>query len=115
MLKILKEKCEKKDISNVEIVKEDLENVRLRQIGKHDIILLSKSINETYKIKKILENINKITNKYVYITIFGPNNWKFEKDFYKIIDKENDFTPYNYLFNILIGMAIYPNVENLDI
>lgn len=115
MLKILKEKCEKKDISNIETIEEKLEEVTLEQVDKHDIVLLSRSINGIYEIKETLENINKIANKYVYITIFGPNNWKFEKDFYKIINKENDFAPYNYLFNILIDMGIYPNVENLNI
>ncbi|WP_225370382.1 hypothetical protein [Methanobrevibacter arboriphilus] len=29
--------------------------------------------------------------------------------------KKNDFAPYNYLFNILISMNIYPNIENLEI
>lgn len=79
MLKILKEKCEKKYISNVEIIKENLENVRLEQVGKHDIVLLSRSINGIYEIKETLTNINKIANKYVYITLFGPNNKKHEK------------------------------------
>ena len=116
MLEILESKCKSKKINNVNIIKEDLENVTLEEFGKHDIVLLSRSINGIYKIKETLNNINKIANKYVYITIFGPNNWKFEKDFYNLIGKEDSgFAPYNYLFNIIINMEIYPNVENLEI
>lgn len=34
----------------------------------------------------------------------------------KVLEKKkNDFAPYNYLFNILISMNIYPNIENLEI
>jgi ubiquinone/menaquinone biosynthesis C-methylase UbiE len=116
MLEILESKYIDQSINNINIIEEDLEDVTLDEVGKHDIVLLSRSINGIYKIKETLANIKDIANKYVYITIFGPNNWKFEKDFYDLIGKEDHgFAPYNYLFNILISMKIYPNVENLEI
>lgn len=120
MLEILAKKSEDENINNIEIIKEDLENVTLEQVGKHDIVLLSRSINGIYPIKETLANINSIANKYVYVTLFGPYNWEFEKNFYESINKEItehrlDFAPYSYLFNILINMEIYPNVENLEI
>ncbi|WP_224425094.1 class I SAM-dependent methyltransferase [Methanobrevibacter sp. TMH8] len=116
MLEILESKCIDENINNVKIIKGNLETVTKEEVGKHDIVLLSRSINGIYKIKETLANINSIANKYVYITIFGPDNWKFEKDFYALIDKEDHgFAPYNYLFNILVNMEIYPNVENLEI
>lgn len=120
MLEILAKKCKDKNIKNIDIIKENLEDVTLEKVIKHDIVLLSRSLNGIYQIKQTLANINSIAKKYVYITLFGPNNWKFEKKFYKSINKEIykhhlDFPPYNYLFNILINMEIYPNVENLEI
>ena len=120
MLEILESKCKNQHINNVNIIKEDLENVTLEKVGKYDIVILSRSINGIYKIKETLTNINNIANKCVYITLFGPNNWKFEKNFYESINKEIseyhlDFPHYNYLFNILINMKIYSNVENLEI
>jgi len=119
MLEILEKKCEKENIANVEIIKQNLEDVTLKQVGKHDIVLLSRSINGIYEITETINHINNIANKYVYITLFGPNSWKFEKSFYESIDKKFDehrldFAPYNYLFNILVSMKIYPNVENLE-
>jgi hypothetical protein len=66
--------------------------------------------------ENIITIINKISKKHVYITLFGPNNWKIERDFYKKIGKPfNDFPAHNYFFNILVNMNIYPNVLNLDI
>lgn len=116
MLEILENKCKDQNINNVEVIEENLENVTIEEVGSHDIVLLSRSINGIYKIKETLENINNIANKYVYITIFGPNNWKFEKNFYDLIGKKDQgFAPYNYLFNILVNMEIHPNVENLEI
>ena len=120
MLEILNKKVKNKNIKNIEIIKEDLEEVTLELIGKHDIVLLSRSINGIYNIKETLANVNSIAKKYVYITLFGPNNLKFQKDFYQSINKEItefrlDFPPYSYLFNILINMKIHPNLENLEI
>ena len=120
MLEILESKCEKEKITNIEIIKENLEDITLDHIGKHDIVLLSRSINGIYKIKETLTNINNIANKYVYITLFGPSSWKFEKGFYESIHKKLDeprldFAPYSYLFNILVNMQICPNVENIEI
>jgi len=120
MLEILEEKCEKENIANVEIIKENLEDVTVEQVGKQDIVLLSRSINGIYDISETITHINNIANKYVYITLFGPNSWKFEKGFYESIGKKIDehrldFAPYNYLFNILVKMKICPNVENFGI
>ena len=86
-------------------------------IGNHDIVVASRSLNNVIPIKQTLKNIDEIANKYVYITLFGPNNWRMEKEFYQyILGKEyNEFPSHRYLFNILVDMGIYPNVENLDI
>ena len=85
-------------------------------MGKHDIVVASRSLNGILNIKETIANINEIANKYVYITLFGPNNWKIEKEFYDSINKEYvEFPSHRYFFNILIDMGIYPNVESLNI
>lgn len=116
MLEILKEKCEKEKIANVNIIQGNLEETIVEDVGNYDIVLSSRSFNGIYDAKEAIANINEIANKYVYITLFGPNNWKFESEFYTSIDKEyHEFAPYNYFVNLLIEMGIYPNVENLEI
>ncbi|KZX17730.1 23S rRNA (uracil(1939)-C(5))-methyltransferase RlmD [Methanobrevibacter cuticularis] len=116
MLEILERRYEEKNIENINIINKELENVKSNEVGKHDIVLASRSINGIFPIKETLSNLNDIANKYVYITLFGPNNWKFEANFYKSIGKDYEsFAPYSYLFNILVEMGIHPNVENLEI
>jgi ubiquinone/menaquinone biosynthesis C-methylase UbiE len=116
MLELLKEKCEKEELANVDIVQGKLEEMKVEDLGNYDIVLSSRSFNGIHHVKQAIVNISEIASKYVYITLFGPNNWKFEKKFYESIGKEyHEFPPYNYLVNILIEMGIYPNVENLEI
>ena len=94
----------------------DSTNITMDNVGKHDIVIASRSLNGVLNIKETIANINEIANKYVYITLFGPNNWKIEKEFYESINKEYFELPsHRYFFNILVDMGIYPNVENLNI
>lgn len=116
MLEILNEKAQKEEINNIKTIEEDLTKVTIDDVGKHDIIVASRSLNGVLNIKETIANINEIADKYVYITLFGPNNWKLEKEFYQSINKEYfEFPSHRYFFNILVDMGIYPNVENLNI
>ena len=116
MLEILNDKCEKMNINNVKTIKMDLNNLNVEKLGKFDIVIASRCLNSIVDIGNVLDNINKIANKRVYVTLFGPNNWKLEKDFYEKIGKPfNDFPSHDYFFNILISKNIYPNVLNLNI
>lgn len=116
MLEILTEKIKENNIKNIKIIEEDINNITINKVGKHDIILASRSLNGISNIQETITNINEIANKYIFITIFGPNNQKIEKEFYELIDKEyNEFSSHRYFFNILMDMEIYPNVENLNI
>ena len=116
MLEILNEKAQENNITNIETIEEDLTKITADNVGKHDIVVASRSLNNIINIKETIANINEIANKYVYITLFGPNNWKLEKEFYQSINKEYaEFPSHRYFFNILVDMGIYPNVENLNI
>lgn len=116
MLELLNERAEEQGIDNVETILKPLEDITLEEIGSHDVVLASRSLNGIIPIKETLETIDKIANKYVFITLFGPENWKIEGDFNEYIGKENKHFPgHNYLFNILFNMGIYANVERLDI
>ena len=116
MLEILNEKAQKEEIDNIRTIEKDLTKITVDNVGKHDIVVASRSLNGVLNIKETIANIDEIADKYVYITLFGPNNWKLEKDFYLSINKEYfEFPSHRYFFNILVDMGIYPNVENLNI
>ena len=116
MLEILNEKAQKENIDNIRTIEEDLTKITIDNVGKHDIVVASRSLNGVLNIRETIANINEIADKYVYITLFGPNNWKLEKEFYETINKDYfEFPSHRYFFNILVDMGIYPNVENLNI
>ena len=116
MLELLNERAIKNNIDNVKTILKPLEDITYDEVGSHDVVLASRSLNGIIPIKDTLESINKIANKYVFITLFGPENWKIEGEFNEYIGRENKHFPgHNYLFNILFNMGIYANVERLDI
>ena len=116
MLELLNQRAEEQGIDNVETILKPLEDITYDEVGPHDVVLASRSLNGIIPIKETLETIDKIANKYVFITLFGPENWKIEGNFNEYIGRENKHFPgHNYLFNILFNMGIYANVERLDI
>ena len=116
MLEYLREKAEKEDMANVHTIFQPIEDINHEELGNYDVVISSRSLNGVVPIKETLEEMNKIANKYVFITIFGPENWQIETEFNEFIGKEQETFPgYNYIFNILYNMGIYPNTKRLDI
>lgn len=116
MLELLNQRAENEGIDNVKTILKPLEDITFEEVGSHDVVLASRSLNGIIPIKRTLEEINKIANKYVFITLFGPENWKIEGEFNEYIGRENKHFPgHDYLFNILFNMGIYANIERLDI
>lgn len=116
MLDILKNRIEEEHINNIEIIQEDINNITAEKYGHYDIVLGSRVVNGIRDINQVILNLNEIANKYVFLSVFGVNNWKIEKDFYKHINKEyNDRPEYTVLVNILANLGIYANVKNLNV
>ena len=116
MLEVLDKKAKKENIKNIKTIYKNIEDIKKEDIGTYDVVIASRSLNGIIPIDEILSEINEIANKFVFITVFGPENWKIEKEFKKYINvKEESFPDYNYLFNILFNMGIYPNIERLNI
>ena len=116
MLELLNQRAEQQNIENISTILKSLEDITYEEIGDYDVVLASRSLNGIIPIEETLKTIDKIANKYVFITLFGPENWKIEKEFNDYIGKENkQFPGHNYLFNILYNMGIYANVERLAI
>lgn len=116
MLEFLEKRADENNINNIESVLKDIEEISYEEIGNADVVLCSRSLNGIIPIEKVLTELNKIANKYVFITVFGPENKKIEKDFERELGiKTEDFPDYNYFFNILFNMGIYANVERFDL
>lgn len=116
MQELLNKRAQEQNIKNVDTILKSLEDISYEEIGDYDVVLASRSLNGIIPIEETLKTINEIANKYVFITLFGPENWKIEKEFNEYIGKENKpFPEYNYMFNILYNMGIYANIERLDI
>ena len=116
MLEYLENRADENNIENIETVLKPIEEIRYEEIGDVDVVVCSRSLNGIIPINNVLAQLNKIANKYVFITIFGPENKKIEKDFDKELGiKTEDFPDYNYFFNILFNMGIYANIERFDL
>ncbi len=116
MLEYLEKRADENNITNIETILKPIEEISYEDIGDVDVVVCSRSLNGIVPIDKVLLELDKIANKYVFITVFGPENKKIEKEFDKEIGiKTEDFPDYNYFFNILFNMGIYANVERFDL
>ncbi|MDD2643628.1 MAG: class I SAM-dependent methyltransferase [Methanobacteriaceae archaeon] len=116
MIELFDKRIREKSINNIETIEMDISDINLDSIGHKDIVLASRSINSFPEMEDLLINLNEIANKYVFITFFGPNNWRMEKEFYNFIDKNyTDHPSYVLLLNLLEQIGIYANVINLDV
>ena len=116
MLEYLEKRAEDENIGNIETILKPIEEIKYEEIGDVDVVVCSRSLNAIMPIEEVLEELDKIANKYVFITIFGPENKKIERDFDKEIGKQTeDFPDYDYFFNILFNMGIYANIQRFDL
>ena len=117
MLEFLNKRAKENNISNVDTILKPIEDISYEEIGDYDIVVASRSLNGIVPIEKTISELNKIANKYVFLTVFGPNDRKIVKDFEICIwnNSQNSFPEYNYLFNILFNMGIYPNIKRLEL
>ena len=116
MLEYLEKRAKDNDIDNIETILKPIEEIGYDEIGDIDVVVCSRSLNGIIPITDVLHELDKIANKYVFITIFGPENKKIEKDFDRELGiKTEDFPDYNYFFNILYNMGIYANIERFDL
>ena len=116
MLEYLEKRANDENVDNIETILKPIEDIKYEEIGDADVVVCSRSLNGIMPIEEVLAELDKIANKYVFITIFGPENKKIEKDFEKELGKKTeDFPDYNYFFNILFNMGIYANVQRFDL
>ncbi len=114
MLEILQEKMLEQKLSNIKIINKDIGDVRVENLGYHDVVVASRSLNGIADIKPELEKINKIARKFVYITLWGVDNRQLEKEMAELLGRESyQYPDYNIVCEILQEMKIQVNVEPL--
>ena len=80
MLEYLEKRALDNKIDNIESILKPIEEIKYDEIGDVDVVVCSRSLNGIIRIREVLMELDKIANKYVFITIFGPENKKIEKD-----------------------------------
>lgn len=106
--------AEKEGISNISYVQSTVEDLE-PDIGQHDVVIASRSLGNIYNLKDELKKIDSIARKYVYMTIWGANGRRFERELCDKMGVEYHQHPdYIYVCNMLYQMGIYANVEMLD-
>lgn len=100
--------------SNIQMINKGLEEVDAQEIGYHDVVVASRSLNGIADIQAQLEKLDSIARKYVYITLWGVDNRKFENEMAELLGRESHQNPeYILVYNILYEMGIQANVEFL--
>lgn len=114
MLNLLREKAVKENISNIKCIKSKIEDLKVDEIGEHDVVVASRSFNGIADIQLELEKVNQIARKYVYITLWGINNREFESKIARLLGRQSYQHPdYTIVMNILNDMGIHAHAEPL--
>lgn len=114
MLDILRENAAAEKLSNIHFINLDLEMVEADEIGPHDVVVASRSLNGIADIQPELEKINNIADKYVYMTLWSVGNREFENEISELLGRKSHHNPdYTIVLNILQDMGIQTNVEPL--
>ena len=115
MLEILMKNAKDSGLNNINTFNHRIEDVTEEDVGKHDVVVASRSLNGVSDIGKELEKINNIAKKSVYLTLWGADNRRFEREMAQLLGRESHRHPdYIYVYNILHDLGIYANVEMLE-
>jgi len=115
MLEILMKNAKDSGLNNINTCNRRIEDVTEEDVDKHDVVVASRSLNGVSDIGKELEKINNIAKKSVYLTLWGADNRRFEREMAQLLGRESHRHPdYIYVYNILHDLGIYANVEMLE-
>ena len=115
MLEELSKNAKQENIDNINTIQMDIEEMEYETLGDYDIVLASRCLNGIGNIKKTIETLNEIANKYVYVTLFGSSTNEYKKEKAKIAGKPfKAGTDYMVLAMLLKSLGIEPNVLQLE-
>jgi SAM-dependent methyltransferase len=116
MIHCLNRHLQEEKLSNVKIICSRWEDLSSEDIGGHDVVIASYSLN-IEKIREALLKMNRLARKMVILYWFaGVTNWeRIRMDLFpKIHGRElAQFPKCNVIYNLLYEMGLYPDVEVL--
>ena len=115
MLEELNRNAELEQIDNIKTMQMDIKEMEYETLGDYDIVLASRCLNGIANIKKTVLTLNRIANKYVYITVFGSSTHEYQKEKARIAGKPfKPGTDYMVLVMLLKSLGIEPNILQLE-
>jgi SAM-dependent methyltransferase len=107
----VKEKAKREGSSNIKFICEDWQHTAVNEIGKHDIVIASRSLG-MFDLYKELRKLDEASTGSVYIARNTNSTDTLRIELHKIIDSEyNNLPSYIYVFNMLYQMGILANVK----
>lgn len=115
MMDILRENVQAEKLSNIKFINKGLEEVGAHELGPHDVVVASRSMNGIPDIKPELEKINEIAQKRVYLTLWGTGGREFEGEIAELLGrKTNQHPEYTIVLNILKELGIHAHFEPME-
>jgi ubiquinone/menaquinone biosynthesis C-methylase UbiE len=115
MLDILKENTAAENLSNIKFINKGLEGMETDELGPHDVVVASRSLNGIADIKPELAKINQIAQKYVYLTLWGSGNREFDNEVAELLGRKAHQHPeYTIVLNILKELGIEAHWEPME-
>lgn len=107
MIDILQENVEAEKLSNIKYINSCIEQLSANELGPHDVVVASRSMNGIRNIKPELEKINQIAQKRVYLTLWGTGGREFEGEIAELLGrKTNQHPEYTIVLKILDELGI---------
>jgi ubiquinone/menaquinone biosynthesis C-methylase UbiE len=115
MLDILRENAAAVSLTNIKYINQDIEDVDAPELGPHDVVVASRSLNGIANIKPELAKINQVAQKHVYLTLWGSGNREFENEIAELLGRKTHQHPeYTIVLNILKELGIEAHFEPLE-
>jgi ubiquinone/menaquinone biosynthesis C-methylase UbiE len=112
MLKYLAQNASCEGVTNITPIHKQFENVTIgKDLGKHDIVIASRSMGLEHDLRKFLKNMDEAAKKRAY-AIWSVGKRTFDIGLYKAIDRPYGETrTYTVIYNLLHQMGVFANIE----
>jgi hypothetical protein len=105
MINLFKKKALNENISNINYLQSIIEDLKPEQVGRHDVVIASRSLNGVYNLKKELRKIDALAEKYVYLWSATADQFDEKVAEYMVFEYHNQ-PDYIYAVNMLYQIGV---------